>query len=69
MLGIGTLKNLTFKQVLASLKVNIITMNSAADVRGIALDEYTKTVPPGWYPYMHNYPLKLFLEKFDAWLR
>ena len=35
----------------------------------IALDEYTKQVPPGWYPYMHNYPLKLFVEKFDAWKR
>ena len=36
---------------------------------GIALDEYTKAVPPGWHPFMQNYPLKLYLEKFDLWKR
>ena len=36
---------------------------------GLALDEYTKSTPPGWRPHMHSYPLKLFLEKFDLWKR
>ena len=36
---------------------------------GLALDEYTKSTPPGWRPHMHDYPLKLFLEKFDLWKR
>ena len=36
---------------------------------GPALDEYTKSVPPGWLPYMYGYPLKLYVEKFDLWKR
>ena len=37
--------------------------------KGIALDEYNKTTPPGWAKFIHNYPLPLFIEKFDAWKR
>ena len=36
---------------------------------GPALDEYTKSVPPGWMPGIYGYPLKLYLEKFDLWKR
>ena len=44
-------------------------MTGGSDMRGIALDDYTKTCPPGWQPYMHNYPLKLYKEKLSLWLR
>ena len=40
-----------------------------SDVRGITLEDYTKTCPPGWAPYMHDYPLKLYKEKLALWLR
>ena len=36
---------------------------------GLALDEYSKSVPPGWMPGIHGYPLKLYVEKFDLWKR
>ena len=38
---------------------NYIFMTGGSDMRGIALDDYTKACPPGWQPYMHNYPLKV----------
>ena len=51
----------------ARSKKYIFTLGS--DVRGITLEDYTKACPPGWAPYMHNYPLKLYKEKLALWLR
>ena len=39
------------------------------EVRGLPLDEYSKSVPPGWKPHQHSYPLRLYLEKLRLWLR
>ena len=33
------------------------------------MEDYTKSCPPGWQPYMHNYPLKLYKERLSLWLR
>ena len=33
------------------------------------MEDYTKSCPPGWQPYMHNYPLKTYREKLALWLR
>ena len=32
-----------------------------------SLTEYTKSVPPGWRPGDHNYPLKKYLENLEMW--
>ena len=37
-----------------------------ADSR-LALEEYSKNVPPGWEPHLPNYPLRLYVEKFNLW--
>ena len=37
-----------------------------ADSR-LALEEYSKNVPPGWEPHIPNYPLRLYEEKFNLW--
>ena len=42
---------------------------SHPDGRGVALDEYTKTTPPGWSPNMSNYPLRLYFEKLRLSIR
>ena len=39
------------------------------EVRGLPLEEYSKSVPPGWKPHQHSYPLRLYLEKLRLWLR
>ena len=36
---------------------------------GLPLDEYNRQTPPGWKPYMSDYPLRLFLEKLKLWYR
>ena len=41
----------------------------AEEIRGLPLDEYSKSVPPGWKPHQHSYPLRLYLEKLRLWLR
>ena len=40
-----------------------------SDVRGINLEDYTKSTPPGWQAYMHNYPLKHYRERLALWMR
>ena len=39
------------------------------DARGLALDDYSKSCPPGWQPHMSSYPLKTYFEKLRLWLR
>ena len=41
----------------------------ATDTRGLPLDEYTRSCPPGWKPHMTNYPLRTFIEKLRLWKR
>ena len=41
----------------------------ADEVRGLPLEEFSKNVPPGWKPHQFNYPLRLYLEKLQLWLR
>lgn len=36
---------------------------------GIPLDEFSKSVPPGWRPGVDSYPLKLYLEKVKLWYK
>ena len=31
------------------------------------MEDYSKSTPPGWQPYMNNYPLKLYKEKLELW--
>jgi hypothetical protein len=40
-----------------------------SEVRGLPLDEYTRQTPPGWRPYLRNYPLSLYEEKLRLWIR
>ena len=35
----------------------------------MSLEEYTKTVPPGWKPGDQRYPFKLYLTKLRLWWR
>ena len=35
----------------------------------MSLEEYTKTVPPGWKPGDQRYPFKLYLTKLRRWRR
>ena len=37
-----------------------------ADSR-LALEEYSKNVPPGWEPHLPHYPLRLYVERFNLW--
>jgi hypothetical protein len=43
-------------------------MAHPVDTRGLALDEYTKSCPPGWRPHMASYPLRTYVEKFELWM-
>ena len=36
---------------------------------GLPLDQYTKSVPPGWKPGLTWYPFKRFVEKFRLFYR
>ena len=40
-----------------------------SDIRGLALEDYTKNTPPGWQPYITQYPLKLYKQKLALWLK
>ena len=40
-----------------------------SDIRGLALEDYTKNTPPGWQAHMSNYPLKTYKEKLSLWMR
>ena len=45
----------------------LVTM--LGDVRGLPLDEYSRSVPPGWKPHLNSYPLKDYNDKLKLWLR
>ena len=40
-----------------------------ADIRGLPLDEFSRSVPPGWRPHLSSYPLKDYKDKLKLWLR
>ena len=41
-----------------------------ADFGGkMPLEEFSKTVPPGWQPHMPNYPFRQFIETLRLWYR
>ena len=53
-------------QRVARSRCCICTLGS--DMRGLALEDFTKSTPPGWAPHMSNYPLKLYKEKLHLWV-
>lgn len=44
-------------------------MAQTTQTGGIPLDEYTKSVPPGWREDVDNYPFRTYLEKLRLWNR
>ena len=44
-------------------------MAHPVQVGGIPLDEYSKTVPPGWRENIDGYPFKTYIEKLRLWHR
>ena len=41
----------------------------AEQTGGLPLDQYTKTVPPGWKPGLVHYPYRRFTERLRLWYR
>ena len=33
----------------------------------MALEEYTKVIPPGWEPHNPNYTLRQYKERLELW--